>query len=391
MLQRGYSTPAPKFCLAANVVSPDDGVGDRCTIEQLRLNPKSVEAPCDARLADRALSDDERAKALYVRAEGYHQTLRPGLAGDDYESAIALDPSNADFHVSYGWLLHSSGLHAAAVSEALNALTLDPRSARALDLSGFLKWREGDPEGAVARYSQALSIDPSLTIARYHRANLLFDLARYREALPDVDQLVALSPEAASRAGLFNATTMAKVNINAVALLLRGRIYNQLNEFESAERDFKEALAQARSSEVLTWFGAMLERKDSRRAEAMGYLREAISLRPKYFVPHYYYGLALSYNMEFDAALEEYNTTINIAPDYFYAYFERALALKSLGQTERAVHDLEIAMWGDKNAFDMVMSNLRMTRYWTRSENPTTSSQELRDSLTACVIDPHCI
>jgi tetratricopeptide (TPR) repeat protein len=389
--RHGYSTAAPKFSLAADPRSSSDDAAARCTTEQLELDSKSVEAPCDARLADRSLSDRERADALYVRARGYYRTRRPGLAGDDYEAAIALDPKNADFRVSHGWLMHSISLHAAAVSDALDALTLDPKNARALDLMGFLKWWEGDRERAVDHYSQALSIAPSLITARYHRAKLLFDLGRYREALPDADLLVALSPEAASHAGLFDSSTMRKANIHADALLLRARIHDGLENFAASEGDFKASLALDRNGDVLTWYGALLQREPDRRQEGIAYLREAISLTPNDFLPHFYYGLALTADKYFDDAIEQYGTSIRLCPSCSRAYLERALARKALGQTERAVQDLEIAMWSDRYSFDLIMSNLKVTHYWPKAEDPEGSSKELRDSLTACVIDPHCI
>jgi tetratricopeptide (TPR) repeat protein len=239
-------------------------------------------------------------------------------------------------------------------------------------------------------------VDPSIIIARYHRATLLIDLARHREALPDVEQLLALSPEAASRSGLFNGATMAKVNLHAIALMLHARIYARLKNFDGAERDFKASLAEERSSETLMWFGSMLDDSTDRREEALAYLREAAALAPRDYNAHYFYGLALWNNRYFEEAVEQYDAAIRIGPYYARAYMERAVTLRSLGQVERAEHDLEIAfqvaIWSDdKYVFGVIMSNLRLRSYWTKAENPHVISAELRDSLTACVVDPHCI
>ena len=121
----------------------------------LRADPNSTRTSAD--LA-RALSDAERdlPRALELA-----------------RLARAQDPTDADYAEALGRVLHTSGLHAAAVAQYREGIELAPHPIAAFHYRlGVALADGGEPEEAARELQEALEIDPSFDLAEEARHRL---------------------------------------------------------------------------------------------------------------------------------------------------------------------------------------------------------------------------
>jgi tetratricopeptide (TPR) repeat protein len=85
----------------------------------------------------------------------------------------------------------------AAYEKAIDSGHSDMAPKAAFDL-GVLLHKEGDTEGALAAYDQALAMNPASTAAQFGRENALHALGRFEDALAASDRVIALDPGNAS-------------------------------------------------------------------------------------------------------------------------------------------------------------------------------------------------
>jgi tetratricopeptide (TPR) repeat protein len=81
----------------------------------------------------------------------------------------------------------------AAYQKAIDSGHLDIAPQAALN-PGILLHKEGDTEGALAGYHQALALNPASTAAHFGRENALRALGWFEDALAASDQVIALAP-----------------------------------------------------------------------------------------------------------------------------------------------------------------------------------------------------
>jgi serine/threonine-protein kinase len=94
----------------------------------------------------------------YIRGTGL--PLDWAGAQADFEKALALDPGDADTHVSFSLFLANVGRMSEAIAEAKRAADLDPLSARAWRNLGNYLNVTGDSVGARKALDRALEINP---------------------------------------------------------------------------------------------------------------------------------------------------------------------------------------------------------------------------------------
>ncbi|WP_346288906.1 XrtA/PEP-CTERM system TPR-repeat protein PrsT [Zoogloea sp.] len=146
-----------------------------------------------ARIKPDGLPPAARAEVLALRATAYadqgdikaaFQAVEAGRAADP----ASLAPLRAELDVA---LRVRDGVRARKALEL--ALRIAPRDAQLVHLLGAFRQGDGDPQGALALYAQALSLEPGLVDALIARASLLIDLKRPEEAMPDLERAVALA------------------------------------------------------------------------------------------------------------------------------------------------------------------------------------------------------
>jgi tetratricopeptide (TPR) repeat protein len=145
---------------------------------------------------------------------------------------------------------------------------------------------------AIADYSAALRIDPSLTVAYGNRGNVYADKGDYGQAIADFNAVLRLNPN------------------DAQAYYNRGTTYSDKGDYELAIKDFTTALRINPNS-------------------ASAYLNR---------------GNAYVKKGDTDQAIDDYNSALRIEPNAADIYFSRAFAYFRKENYGQAIVDIEAAI-----------------------------------------------
>ena len=84
------------------------------------------------------------------------------------------------------------GDFAAAIADYTKAIELEPTLVNAYFNRAYGQKKQGEPEGAIADYTETIRLNPSYATAYFNRALLRYDLQAFREALEDFRRSLAL-------------------------------------------------------------------------------------------------------------------------------------------------------------------------------------------------------
>ncbi|WP_250563978.1 tetratricopeptide repeat protein [Sphaerisporangium fuscum] len=225
----------------------------------------------------------------------------PGDALAEFDAAIAMDPLYSDYYLDRGNLLYQMGRTEAALADYETAIRLSPPLPEGYYNRAQLLLSTGDLEGAKADLDHVLELDPGYLDAYINRAGLLVQFGLDEHARADVEAGLALAPG------------------NPHLSCVLGQLEMTAGRLVEAAAAFDVAIAGAPGL-VSAWAS-----RASLRYEA-GDLEGAVA------------DLTRAIELGEDAAL----------------YFNRALALKSLGRPAEAMDDLDRAYALDPEDPDIV-------------------------------------
>ena len=208
-------------------------------------------------------------------------------------------------------------------------------------ISGIQKTRQGNFEGAIADYNQALRIDPNDANVYYNRGNIKYKFQDYQGAIADYTQAIRIDPnytDAYNSRGIAKAdlkdypgaitdyTQAIRINPNdALAYYNRGLARHNIQDYQGAIADYNQAirinpnLAAAYVNRGLSKYHV----KDYQGA--MGDFNEAIRIDPNNPTAYTNRGVTRIYlNSDVQGAIADYNQAIRINPSYAKAYISRA-------------------------------------------------------------------
>jgi tetratricopeptide (TPR) repeat protein len=128
-----------------------------------------------------------RAQAKW-QADDYQGAL------NDFERSLAINPGNLDAHHNRGVLLYSNFQRYQEALAELNLIVKFRPDSSAYYSRGNIKAALNDLSGAIADYSQALSLGHDW-LFYFVRANAYGQLKQYSEALADYNQVIGLAPD----------------------------------------------------------------------------------------------------------------------------------------------------------------------------------------------------
>ncbi|MGJ4993944.1 tetratricopeptide repeat protein [Bradyrhizobium sp. HKCCYLS3077] len=372
--------------MARTTAAEDAG---ECSRSRVETRPESVIAPCSEIIADETKAPAERGYALFIRGMGYHNTKRFDLAGQDYDSAIKLTPTNEDLLVSRANIAFRGDRYPEGVSFLQRALALNPSNGRALRTVGTLNENVGAFEEANRYYMMALAANPTDAYALLFRCKNLQRQRRFDDALKDADALVAIAPEDINRQGYLDENGDRR-DFHIIALKTRARIYQTLAQFERAERDLNAAVAYRRAAASLSARGFFLAYRPGRQQEAFSDLQEAIALGSDDFQTFFGIGMIHVQRREFRDALADFDHAVSIDPYSGDALRMRARMHRELDQADRAFDDMMQAVTIDQAVLKQTVFALRAAGYWRSSEVPAAVTADFEDAVRACMLDKLC-
>lgn len=225
-----------------------------------------------------------------------------------------------------GLALHQQGQWAQAQTLYEAVLAQQPSHFDAQHLLGVLALQMKDPERAVARISQALTLNPNSAAACSNLGLALHELQRYDEALARFDQALALQPN------------YAEAHNN------RGNALKALQRLDEALTSYERALS-LKPDYAEAHYNAGIACKERQQFEAaIAHYNRAIALRPGYADAYNNRGNALRECQRPEAALASFDQAIALRPDLAEAYNNRGNTLRGLGRFEAALDSFDRAI-----------------------------------------------
>ena len=140
------------------------------------------------------LYEQEHAVAIQLLGTLTLQQGKHQIALDLLDSALIIDPNNANAHHDRGYALAELGRHDEAVASYKAALGIDPNDGNAYHNLGNTLKRLGRLDEALASFDQALAISPDNAHVLANRANTLYRLKRLDEAMASYEKALAINP-----------------------------------------------------------------------------------------------------------------------------------------------------------------------------------------------------
>lgn len=341
---------------------------DYATAEQLLKNvtgrdPANYQGWFDLGFVYNAQAKTEESIAAYrksvaAKPDVFESNLNLGLmlaknnqpdAADFLRAATKLKPSD---HVEEGkaraWLSLGHALEATRPDEALNAFrqaaALQPKDAEPHLSAGPLLEKSNRFAEAEQEYKQALALDPNSTDALIGIANIYMRGTRYGEAAATLRQLVAQHPDyAAGHIQLARVLAADDKTDDAIAEFQAGLKLTP-NDLE-AQKDLAETYSKAGKS-----------------AQALPIYESLLKANPNDPALHYSLGQSYMKQRKFPEAQREFLATVTLKHDFGAAYGDLAFAadqnqdyvttLKALDARARFLPETPITYFLRATAYD---------------------------------------
>jgi lipoprotein NlpI len=197
----------------------------------------------------------------------------------------------AVLHLNRGVVYDAAGDHDGAIADFSEAITLDPEYALAFFTRGNAYGRKGDLDRAIADYGEAIRLDPKAFKAFTNRGNKYLEKGELDQAIADFSEAIRLDPT------------------YALVFSDRGGAYGAKGDFELAIADDNEA----------------------------------IRLDPNHVVAFINRGNTYSAQGDFARAIVDFSEAIRLNPKYEEAYFSRGIANLYAGTLPKALADFDQA------------------------------------------------
>lgn len=168
---------------------------------------------------------------------------------------------------------------------------------------GLAKYDQGDLDGALANFNQAISLDPNYGPAYFSRANVKTEDGDSAGALADYDQAIEI----------YNRAIAADSN-NATTFYNRGLAKYNKGDLPGAIADFDRALALDPKDEQAALYRALALYHIGQIDAAIAGFTQVISLNPKNAQAYYYRGLAKLSKGDMAGAQSDYDMAFSLDP-----------------------------------------------------------------------------
>ena len=136
----------------------------------------------------------DNAEAYIYRGLVSHNGGEHDLAIEDFNKAIALNPNHADAYYNRGLAYHNKGEHGRVIEDFNKAIALKPNHADAYYNRGLTYGNRGKYEHAIADFTKAIALKPNYADAYYNRGVVYWVKDDHDRALADYTKAVALNP-----------------------------------------------------------------------------------------------------------------------------------------------------------------------------------------------------
>jgi tetratricopeptide (TPR) repeat protein len=161
----------------------------------------------------------------------------------------------------------------------------------------------------------------------------------FKNALPALDSAVILDP------GLID------------ALVMRGKVKVELGMVPDAVSDFTAASELDPANGEPDFYLAYLASGTDTSAMVINKLNSAVQKGYKQPQAYYYAGLYYLNHKDYNSAISNFSSAIELNPSYAFAYHDRGTARKLFGDLQGAIYDYRLAVNADNN-FALAYNNM---------------------------------
>ena len=245
------------------------------------------------------------------------------VVGVSYAGHRALDAQNLNFAIPSKYLMKLLKQSKSAKPLSQGIYTL---SAETYLMWGNAKYRTGDHKGAIADYTQAISLKPDYVDAYINRGSAKSRLGQHFAAISDYDIAIRLKPD------------------DADAYYNRGNVKDELGHHVAAILDYNTTIRLKPDYASAYYNRGTAKYKLGHHVAAISDYDTAIRLKQGYAKAYNNRGLAKAELEQYFAAISDYDTAIRLKPDYASAYYNRGIAKYKLGHHVAAISDYDTAI-----------------------------------------------
>jgi tetratricopeptide (TPR) repeat protein len=308
-------------------------------------------------------------------------------AVDTFRDALKADPNSAQLYYLEGLALIGWGHDSEAALPLQESIRLQPEVIKSHLLLATLFERFGQSDKAEEQWRKALEIDPHSTLALEglsaellerkdyigvvgllqhapRTETLAINLAKAYGILNYLDaasavlhEALKISPHSLPLANAESVVLIKQLHYDEATRLLSAAVQQHPGSFEAQLLLFRvlvltqhidrarplapKLLAQMPHDPSVLYLSGIVERTDGETALAKAHLEEAVSLDPDFFYSRFNLGKVLVILHEWKEAKEQLEKAIALGEIEPEVHYELAMALRGLGEEERAVQEIK--------------------------------------------------
>lgn len=271
-----------------------------CFSEALRRNPRHV-------------------RALLERGQLYRTVRQFERAIVDFNLALEIETQNAEAYLRRGNALHGQGRIDEAIDDYTHAIYLAPQNPVAYTNRALAYAIKKETVKVIEDVTAALALDPKLSSAYFVRGAAYSSDGQHQVALTDLDRAAELDPK------------------NPLIYNERGLVHARLQDYSQAIMNYGKALRLAPKLHIARFNRALAHHLRGDNAQAIAELTEFMRLQPKSAAGFYQRGVAYRAQNNLRSALKDFESALEMNPDYEEAEKARVEADQALRrQAEKA-------------------------------------------------------
>lgn len=263
--------------------------------------------------------------ALAHRGMIYHENEEYGLAFNDLNQSLAINPNNPMLWMLRGVILKAQGKYPLAAKDFQKSIELSPKLANAHFNIGLAFHAMNDSQQAIKAFDKAIELDNQRVLWYISRGSAKVGADDIQGARRDYQLAAKMDPKSSD----------AHVGLSNLAL-----IENNLElAYEEANKAVELQNNNAMALNARGWVQFQLDKIDA----AISDLSRAIRFAPKLSIAYGNRGVCYVRKNEFDKAIADHTKHQQLDPRSPFALYNRGVAWLGKGDFSKAKSDFEAA------------------------------------------------
>lgn len=290
-----------------------------------------------------------------------------------WTKTIVRSPNSYRAHCNLGNVYMESGLTEKAQGEYQTALRINPADANVHTNLGNVYSKQGLINKAFEEYNEAIQLDRNYAQPHNNLGNIYFNQGSIDKAKQEYEEALRINPDySLAHNGL-------------------GNIYDRMGDLDKAMEEFKKSLScDSKYIPALISLGVNYAKR-GQLSEAVVEFKKTIELDANQSQSHYNLGLAYEKLGKQTEAINEYNRVIQLDPNNLNAHYALGCLYRGLGLTDKAIDVFQKILILDPNIpniyKDLVFlyldskNDVEMSRYYLKELLRIDPSQAQKEDI----------